>query len=101
MKSSRSAAMTATTTRIVKMLKGVRASVSPPTLTPVRSKAAGKERKLLPKTIAASAWSTMKRPSVRITGLMWLSWSTYRTTRRSTRAPRTRPAMSATMNPIQ
>ena len=54
---------------------------------------------MLPQIIPAIATISVYRPSVRITGFSGGAFSTGRTMTRSTTAPRTKPAASATTNP--
>ena len=93
--------MTVSTDRIVKIPKPVSAKVRSPTWIPCNPNGAGKERKSDPKTMAARACRTVKRPSVRMTALMGDLPSTGRTTTRSTTAPSTKPETRATGRAIQ
>jgi hypothetical protein len=99
--SSTNPTITAATARMVKTPKPVSAIVVSPSWNPRSPNGAGNDRNREPKTIAASAWNTMKSPRVRITALISDLPSTGRTTNRSTSAPSTSPDSSATAKPSQ
>ncbi len=100
-KKSSSATMVSSTAPTTKMSNGEMKSCVPPALRSTRENAAGKDLTWPPNNIGASASRKMSSPSVRITTLSAGRDSTGLTRSRSTPAPSTKPAASATTNASQ